>query len=117
MHGLILFVVRPGPTHARQDIKGDLTVRFRVVDPRTLGRRLRGGVVAGFFVLERPGRFAAEEEGLEAGIHDATVEAEGRMEGRTHVADLFQFAPYGAGAEGVFVVVQEDGGAAVGVGR
>ena len=37
------------------------------------------------------------------------------MEGWTHVADLFEFAPDGAGAESVFVVVQEDG-AAVAIG-
>ena len=77
MHGLVLFVVRPRPAHAREDVEGDPTVRFRVLDLGTLGRRLRGGVVAGFFVLERPGRFAAEEVGFEAGIHDAAVETEG----------------------------------------
>ena len=60
-------------------------------------------------MLEGPRRFAAEDVGLEAGIHDPAVQTEGRVEGWTHVTDLFQFAPYRAGAEGVLVIVQEDG--------
>ena len=107
--GLVLFVVRAGPAHAGQDVEGDLTVRFRVVDLWTLGGQLRGGVVAGLFVLERPGRFAAEEVRFEAGVHDAAVETQAGVEGWTHVADLLQFAPYGARAEGVFVFEQKDG--------
>ena len=77
MHGLVLLMVRARPAHARQDIERDLPVRFRVLDARTLGRQLRRGVITWFLVLERPGRFAAEEEGFEAGVHDAAVETEG----------------------------------------
>ena len=80
VHRLVLFVVGPGPAHARQDVERDPAVGFRVVDLRARGRRLRRGVVARLAVLERPGRLAAEEVGFEAGVEDAAVEAEGRVE-------------------------------------
>ncbi len=115
MHGLVLLMVRARPADAGQDVETDLVVRFRVFDLGARGREFRRRVVTGLGVVERPGRLAAEEVGFEAGIEDAAVEAEGGVEGGAHVADFLQFAPDGAGAQGVFVVVEEDGGA-VGVG-
>lgn len=116
VHGLVFFVVRAGPAHAGRDVEADLVVWFGVVDLAAFGRELGGCVVAWLLVFERPGRFAAEEVCFEAGVHDAAVEAEGGMEGRTHVADFFQFAPDGTGPQRVFVVEEEYGGA-VWIGR
>ena len=71
--------------------------------------------MVGAVVFERPGRLATEEVGLEAGVEDAAVEAEGAMEARAHVADFFELFPDGAFAQGVLVIVKENG-AGVGVG-
>ena len=59
-------------------------------------------------MFEGPGRFPAEEVGFEARVEDTAVETEGRVKRGAHVANGMQFGPDGAGAEGVFVVVEED---------
>ena len=111
---LVFLVVRARARHARQDVEADLIVGFGVGDLWHCVCGLGGGVVAGGFVFERPGGFAAEDEGFQPGIHDPAVEAQGGVEAGPHVADLLEFGPDGRGAEGVLVVVEEDR-AAVGV--
>lgn len=94
MHGLVLFVVRAGPAHARQDVEAELAVGLGILDLLALRRKL-GGFGIGGVVLEGPRRHAAEEVRLETGVHDAAVEAERRGEGRPHVADFLEFLPDG----------------------
>ena len=110
MHRLVLLMIRARATHTRQDIETQFPVGFLILDFRHCRCGFCGRVVAAGAVRERPGCPAAEDVCFEAGVEEAAVEAEGRVEGWAHVADGFEFGPEGGGAQGVFVVVEEDGG-------
>lgn len=106
--GLVLLVVGAGAADAGEDVEGELSVGLLVLDLGALVGGLGGRVVADL-VLEGEGQAALEQEGVEAGPHDAAVQAQGRVEGRAEVAHLLELLPDPALAQAGLVVVQEYG--------
>ena len=107
-------MVCPRAAHTGQNIERDFPIGLRVLDFGALVRCFGGRVVSAL-VFEGPWRLATKEVGLEAGVEDAAVEAERVVEAGAHVADFFELFPDGAFAQGVLVIIQENG-AGVGVG-
>ena len=74
MNGLILLVVGAGAANTGQNIKTDLAVRLWVFDLVALRSQLRRRRIGGV-VLECPWSLAAENERLQTGVHNTTIQA------------------------------------------
>ena len=108
MHGLVLVVIRARSTDAGQDVEAEGAIGFGVFDRGTLIGPFRRGVI-GSRMLQRPGSTASEDEGFQAGVEQAPVEAQRGVERWPHVANLLQLPPDGRATQSIFVIVQEDG--------
>ena len=100
MAGLILFVIGVGETDIGQPVEAEHAVGLRIVDLRALVGRLERRVIRPV-MRQRPGRAAAQDDGVERGIGDRREQPP--FEGGPHVADLVELVPHPALAHRVLI--------------